>query len=126
MDKLLFLQDDGKYPAQAICDFQALAVSDGSFKASTGTATSAFLLKRPDWEEHCTTGVNCIPSGFCSLLPFQAKLRGMAGALVVLESLCEQHSITQGGVWIGLDNEGAKSQSELTDPHWVMSLLVTL
>ena len=56
---------------------QAVAVSDGSHKKETNTATSAFLIEGVNQEKHQTMGVNRILGRVASLSSFGAKSRAL-------------------------------------------------
>ena len=116
VDELKFPDDDGEYLAQAIREGKALAVSAGSYKAQTHTATSAFLLEGPDHESHRIIGVNRIPGRPRALSSYRAELGGIAGILILVKCLCQVHKVSHGKVRIGLDNASAIAQSKDDSP----------
>ena len=52
IDNCDFLSDEGCYLAKSISEGTCMAVSDGSYKEETKTATSAFLIVGPDKDIH--------------------------------------------------------------------------
>ena len=56
IDRLDMPLDEGECLAQAIRDHTAMAVSDGSHKKETNTATSAFLTEGANKERHRPMG----------------------------------------------------------------------
>ena len=100
------------YLAQAIKQGKALAVSDGSYKASTKNATAAFLLKGPDKEHHQTFGNNRTPGKSESLSSCRVELGGIAGIISVITSIITYHKIKVGKLRLGLDNKVATKQIE--------------
>ena len=106
--------DEGIYLAQAIKQGKALAVSDGSYKASTNNATAAFLLEGLD-KEHCRIfGNNRTPGKSKSLSSFRAELGGIASIILVVTSIITYHKVKLGKLKLGLDNKAAIGQIEMS------------
>ena len=116
IDQLDVPPNEGEYLAQAMQDHTATAVSDGSCKKETNTATSAFLIEGADKERYCLMGVNQIPGRLASLSSCKAELGGTAGVSSVIEALCMPHKIVKGSIKIRLDNEAAKDYSATNKP----------
>jgi hypothetical protein len=93
--------DDGYSFAQALRDHAAIAVSDGSFKDFRGT--SAALLTSFEDDSPCIYAVNHVPGEPQQQSSYRSELAGIGCILTLLQAICSSHSITTGGVTIGLD-----------------------
>ena len=102
------MDDNGLTIAAALQAGNAIAVSDGSFKDSQGTA--AFVIEG-EASEGRLVGVNVIPGEEESQSPYRSELGGVAGILEALHCICIAHSVTAGHVTIGLDGEQAMKEA---------------
>jgi hypothetical protein len=104
----LTVDDNGLEIAKAIRDGTAIAVSDGSFKDSHGTA--AFILKG-SLPVGRIVGVNVIPGAEESQTAYRSELGGVAGILEALHCICRANHITYGKVEVGLDGDQARKEA---------------
>jgi hypothetical protein len=96
--------DNAKVLASALVPGKAIAVSDGSFKNSQGTA--GFVIEG----DNCSgllVGVNVIPGESEYQSSYRSEMGGVAGTLESLHCVSEAHDISSGAVKIGLDGEQA-------------------
>ena len=100
--------DNGLAIATALRQGTAIAVSDGSFKDSQGTA--AFIIEGASLEGRLV-GVNVIPGEEDSQSPYRSELGGVAGILEALHCICIAQTVTSGHVTVGLDGEQAMKQA---------------
>ena len=100
--KSLHVSDNGSYVAEAIKNHTALAVSDGSLKMDLGT--SAFIIVG-ETNDHCIRAVNMVPGPIQEGDSHRCELAGAYGTLLLLEKICELHSITNGRIRIACDNQ---------------------
>jgi hypothetical protein len=107
------MEDNGLTIAAALQAGHAIAVSDGSFKDSQGTA--AFVIEGADSSGR-VVGVNVIPGEEDSQSPYRSELGGVAGILEALHCICTAHSVTEGHVTVGLDGEQAMKEAFGTWP----------
>jgi hypothetical protein len=107
------MEDNGLTIATAIQAGHAIAVSDGSFKDSQGTA--AFVIEGADSSGR-VVGVIVIPGEEDSQSPHRSELGGVAGVLEALHCICAAHSVTKGHVTVGLDGEQAMKEAFGTWP----------
>ena len=98
-------EDNGLAIAKALRAGTAVAVSDGSFKESQGTA--AFAIEG-DSPVGGVVGVNVIPGADESHSAYRSELGGVAGVLECLHCACTVHSITHGKIEVGLDGDQAR------------------
>ena len=102
------VDDNGKLIAAALLAGTAVAVSDGSFKDSQGTA--AFVIEGTSSDGRLV-GVNVIPGAEDSQSPYRSELGGVAGILEALHCICCAHVVTKGHVTVGLDGEQAMKEA---------------
>jgi hypothetical protein len=105
--------NNGLEIAKAIRDGTAIAVSDGSFKDSQGTA--AFILEG-SLPAGQIVGVNVIPGAEESQSAYQSELGGVTGILEALHCIYRAHNITYGKVEVGLDGDQARKEAFGTWP----------
>jgi hypothetical protein len=99
--------DEGTAMAQALRNGTAIAVSDGSYKDSRGTA--AFILE-PSVHSDTTgriVGVNSIPGEPEDHSSYRSEIGGVSGIVETVGILCAQYSIKSGAVEVGLDGDQA-------------------
>ena len=87
--------------ADAIRAGDSVTVADASLKDQFGTAS--FILEGAD-EIGRIPGVNVVPGPLQDGDSYRCELAGLIGAMVIVLTLCESHSITQGGMTVACDN----------------------
>jgi hypothetical protein len=102
------VDDNGAAIAQAILTGQAIAVSDGAFKDSRGTA--AFIIEGASRLGRLV-GVNIVPGEDESQTAYRSELTGIVGILETLNGICVVHDIKEGSVKIGLDGDQARKEA---------------
>ena len=108
------LADDGATLAAAIQSPEgAIAVSDGSFKDSMGTA--CYIIEGPN----ARGGITCpvvAPGSSKDHSPYRSELTGLLGVAVLIHLLCKVHHIQQGSVTVACNGLAAlKSSMEYQD-----------
>ena len=82
----------------------AIAVTDGSFKNTLGTA--AFTLQ-PDLDmrsdTHAYVMVNQTPGAPQDMDAYRAELGGIFGIIDLANQLCQEHHILSGAITVGCD-----------------------
>ena len=96
------IPNNGAVIAEAIRAGTAVAVSDASLKAEFGT--SAFVLEGDSCIDRIT-GVNIVPGPIQEGDSYRCELAGLTGIAVILQTLCNVHSIHQGCIQIACDNK---------------------
>jgi hypothetical protein len=96
--------ENGTRIAQAIRNGKAIALSDGSFK--DGFGTSALSIEAEDSEDNIIA-VNVVPGNTEDLGSYRSELAGIFGQVIMVNTICKVHSITQGDIKCGCDGEGA-------------------
>jgi hypothetical protein len=84
--------------AQALRDGTAIAVSDGSYKDHHGT--SALILQAPQ-TQHNIIAVNTVPGNSAFQDSYRSEIAGIYGQLIMVNTLCCLHNITQGSIECG-------------------------
>jgi hypothetical protein len=101
------LPDNGAGLATSIRSGTAIAVSDGSFKDSRGTA--AFVIE----DRHMPTaasraiGVNTVPGSWEDHSAYRSELSGVSGIIATVDCICVAHGISSGLIEVGLDGDQA-------------------
>jgi hypothetical protein len=85
-------------------DGKAIALSDGSFK--DGFGTSALVIEAEDSEDNIIA-VNVIPGNTDDQGSYRSELAGIFGQVIMVNTICKVHGITQGEIECGCDGEGA-------------------
>ena len=96
--------DNGDRVAQAIRAGTAIAISDGSFKDRFGTA--AIVIEAED-SEHNIIAVNVVPGNPEDQGAFRSELAGLFGQVILVNTICAVHQITQGTIECGCDGKAA-------------------
>mgnify|MGYP003519673277 CR=1 FL=1 len=96
--------DNGMRIAQAIRDGTAIAISDGSFK--DGFGTSALKIEAADSTDNIIA-VNVVPGNTADQGAYRSELAGIFGQVVLVNTICKVHNISQGAIECGCDGEGA-------------------
>jgi len=99
--------DDGKPLAEAIANGLAatiIAVSDGSFKQTFGTAS--WTVGTED-HSHLLWGSVVCPGGASDQSAYRSELTGLYVIMTVVNHLCEFYTIEEGSVEIGCDGLSA-------------------
>ena len=111
----LYAPDEGRDFASALSQGIAIAGSNGSHEEDFGTA-SYKMMADPDKPFASVTGSTKARSmrGCIQVLghddeqeSYRAKLSGVAGVVVTMETVCRAYNITSGTLEIGLDGEQA-------------------
>jgi hypothetical protein len=92
---------NGSHVANAITNHTAIAVSDGSQKASMGT--SAYVLEGLTSTGRII-GVNIAPGNIAFGDSQCCELAGIYAIVLLDNLLCETHSISYGSITVGCDN----------------------
>jgi hypothetical protein len=96
--------DDGETLAAAICQGQAIAVCNGSYKDDFGMA--AYVLEGATSVNRLVV-VLVVPGTPANQSSYQSELAGLYGVVVMVHLICEQYGITSGAIEVGCDCEGA-------------------
>jgi hypothetical protein len=96
--------DNGSRIAQAIRDGKAIALSDGSFK--DGFGTSALVIEAEDSDDNIIA-VDVVPGNTDDQGSYRSELAGIFGQVIMVDTICKVHGITQGAIECGCDGEGA-------------------
>ena len=96
-----FLPAGGHTVAEAMVAGDCVAVADASLKDLFGTAS--FVLEGKD-EVNRIPGVNITPGPLVEGDSYRCELSGLIGAMAIVLTLCQSHSITQGGMTVACDN----------------------
>jgi hypothetical protein len=95
--------NDGSHIAAAILQGTAVAVCDGSYKESFGTA--GFVLQRGNSKDHRILGTNITPGSPDDINPYRAELAGIFAIVVAVEAIVAFHDIQSGSIELGCDCE---------------------
>jgi hypothetical protein len=104
--------DNGMCIALAIQQGTAIAVSDGSFKDGRGTA--AIIIEAADTADNIII-VNAIPGDPESQSSYRSELAGIFGQVIMVNTICRLHGVTQGSITSGCD--GAEAIRKAFDPQ---------
>jgi hypothetical protein len=104
--------DNGLCIAQAIQNGTAIALSDGSFK--DGFGTSAIIIEATDPGDNIIA-VNVVPGHRDTQSSYCSELAGIFGQVIMINTICNLHGITQGSIVSGCDGEEALRKS--FSPH---------
>ena len=104
--------DNGLRIAQALQNGTAIAVSDGSFK--DGFGTSAIIIEGSDPGDNIIA-VNVVPGHSDTQSSYRSKLAGIFGQVLMINTICRLHGITQGSIVSGCNGEEALHKS--FSPH---------
>jgi hypothetical protein len=96
--------DDGETLAAAICQGQAIAVCDGSYKDDFGMA--AYVLEGATSVNRLVV-VLVVPGTPANQSSYRSEVVGLYGVVVMVHLICEQYRITSGAIEVGCDCEGA-------------------
>lgn len=99
--------DDGFCIAQAIQDGTAIAVSDGSYK--NGFGTSALIIEAADSRDNIIA-LNAVPGDPATQCSYRSELAGIFGQVILVNTICALHGITNGTIESGCDGEEALRQ----------------
>jgi hypothetical protein len=92
--------------AKSIRQGTAVAVTDGSFKDTMGTA--AYVLQDCLIDPTCRiVSVNQTPGRAKDHTPYRAEIGGVLGIVLTLDKICDEHDIEEGHVTLGCDCESA-------------------
>ena len=100
----LHCDDSGASLAAAIAAGTAIAVCDGSYKDSHGTA--AFVIEGTT-SAHRFLGVNVTPGFPEDQSPYRAELGGIIGVVVAIRCICKFHNVTAGSILLYCDCDNA-------------------
>jgi hypothetical protein len=103
----LELKNDGKDLADAIVsgsDVSIIAVSDGSFKDTFGTAAWTIGTET---EEHLIAGKAICPGGPDHQSSYRSELTGLYAILAITNQMCLYFDIKEGHIEIGCDGQSA-------------------
>jgi hypothetical protein len=123
----LVLEDDGTALRQAIQSFDAIAVSDGSYQESFGSA--AWVLEGTTAKGQIT-GVVGTPGHGASQSSYRSELTGLYCIVLTVNKLCAHYGLTDGGIIVGCDRESALEQAfgqkdiTLADPCYDLLLAI--
>jgi hypothetical protein len=92
--------DNGTRIAQAIRDGKAIALSDSFFKGGFGT--SALVIETEDSEDN-TIAINVVPGNTEDHGSYRSELAGIFGQVIMVNTICKVHGITQGEIECGCD-----------------------
>ena len=92
--------DDGQDFAVGITNNQATAISDGSYKSQQGTSCS--ILRGSNKTIRIVT-INRVPGDPDSQSSYRSELAGIAGSILIIQTVCDKYSIKSGSVMIGLE-----------------------
>jgi hypothetical protein len=98
------LQDDGDIVAEAIRNRTAIAVSDGSFKDTYGTA--AWVLEG-DSSDGRIVGRVIAPGNDVDHSAYRSELSGILAVMIMVKHICEHHKIKEGAVELACDGLSA-------------------
>ena len=105
--------DDGQRFATALRIGTAIAVSDGSLKASFGTA--GFTIEAES-KEGSVKGVNMVPGEIKEGDSHCCKLSGLCSIVLVVNAICKLHRISEGSIKVHCDNQRALCSAPV---YWV-------
>ncbi len=100
----LALHDDGDIIAEAIRNRTAIAVSDGSFKDTYGTA--AWVLEG-DSSDGRIVGHVIAPGNDVDHSAYRSELSGILAVMITVKHICEHHKIKEGAVELACDGLSA-------------------
>jgi hypothetical protein len=85
----------------------AIAVSDGSFKDTRGTA--AFMIEDRDTPSAVsqTIGVNTVPGSIEDHSAYRSELSGVSGIIAIVDCICSAHGVLSGAIEVGMDGDQA-------------------
>jgi hypothetical protein len=121
------MEDDGIALRQAIQSFDAIAVSDGSYQDSFGSA--AWVLEGTT-DKGRITGEVGTPRDSESQSSYRSKLKGLYYIVLTVSTLCAHYGLTEGGITVGCDGESALEQAfgqteiTLADPCYDLLLAI--
>jgi hypothetical protein len=95
-------QDEGQNVATAIRSGHAIAVCDGSYKDSFGTA--AFVLEGAT-SANRVVAVHIVPGAPEEQSSFRSELSGILGVVYMVQLICTTYQITSGSICLGCDGE---------------------
>ena len=99
--------DDGQSLAWAIDNNHGVAaVSDGSFSPKDSYGTAAWIIQDERTGSELT-GQMIIPGQAKDLDAYRCELGGLYGTTVIIDALCEYHSITSGSITKACDGDTA-------------------
>jgi hypothetical protein len=101
-------QDEGQNVATAIRSGHAIAVCDGSYKDSFGTA--AFVLEGAT-SANRVVAVHIVPGAPEEQSSFRSELSGILGVVYMVQLICTTYQITSGSICLGCDGEQALTQA---------------
>ena len=104
LQRCLSSHEYGQDIVHAIENGTAIAVSDGSFKDSFGTA--AWTI-RGDSDDQFLTGVNVVPGVATDQSAFRSELAGLYGIIMAITTICTSRNILHGCVTVACDGEAA-------------------
>jgi hypothetical protein len=104
----LVIQEEGSHIAQSILEGDAIAVSDGSFKNSVGTA--AWIIQSSEGESAMEGRAIC-PGIDADQSSYQSELNGILLITQIVNKVCKFCKIEEGGVTIGCDGLSALTAS---------------
>jgi hypothetical protein len=94
--------DGGQTLADAICQGQAIAVSDGSYKDKFGTV--AYVLEGATAVNQIM-GVLAVPGVPEDQSLYHSELAGLYGIAMMVQVICKYFGITSGGIKVGCDGQ---------------------
>ena len=98
------MSDEGQNIASAIKEGAAIAVSDGSYKETFGTA--AWVIEGSD-DQGRISGRVITPGGSESQSPYRSELKGIYATMIVVHNICSYYQITSGTIEFACDGLSA-------------------
>ncbi len=100
----LDLTGDGSHIAQAIMEGDAIAISDGSYQDTYGTAS--WVIEGQDSSGRLVGDV-IVPGSASDQSAYRSELAGIYSILVTVKKVCEYFHILQGSIELGCDGQSA-------------------